>query len=208
MSHYPVCLSLIRSSRRRGRRRPRLPMRGGSNWLSSVSRLRRPLRRSWDLSWRFLPRSSTEAVCFCASPVLWNIWPLNLSSLVKLCDSVILVVKRVIHHLLRLLFQTFSSRMNRFVCQVWLVHALVVLHLPVHLATCPLHVPLVCLCFANVVWLFIRIFSVVPTIPFFKSNLDLVLARLDVLQAETTEPTTALGASQITNTFAFLFHHT
>ena len=167
MSHYPCVLTLIRSSRRRGRRRPRLPMRGGSNWLSSVSRLRRLLRRSWDLSWRFLPRSSTEAVCFCASPVLWNIWPLNLSSLVKLCDSVILVVKRVIHHLLRLLFQTFSSRMNRFVCQVWLVHALVVLHLPVHLATCPLHVPLVCLCFANVVWLFIRIFSVVPIIPFF-----------------------------------------
>ena len=115
---FPVHLSLIRRSRRRGRRRPRLPMRGGSNWLSSVSRLRRLLRRSWDLSWRFLPRSSTEAVCFCASPVLWNIWPLNLSSLVKLCDSVILVVKRVIHHLLRLLFQTFSSRMNRFVCQV------------------------------------------------------------------------------------------
>ena len=88
MSHYPVCLSLIRSSRRRGRRRPRLPMRGGSNWLSSVSRLRRLLRRSWDLSWRFLPQSSTDKLC--TSPVLRNIWPLILSSLVKLCDSITL----------------------------------------------------------------------------------------------------------------------
>ena len=79
----------IRNLRRRGKRRPRLPMRGGSNWPSCVSRLRRQPRRSWDLSWRFLPRSSTEKLCFCAASVLWNIWPLFKVVLVIVCGSII-----------------------------------------------------------------------------------------------------------------------
>ena len=62
-SYLTALVCSIRSLRRRGRRRPRSPMRGGSNWLSSTSRLRRQ-PRSWDLSGRFLPRLSTEKLCF------------------------------------------------------------------------------------------------------------------------------------------------
>ena len=84
-SYLTALVCSIRSLRRRGRRRPRLPMRGGSNWLSSTSRLRRQPKRSWDLSWRFLPRSSTRSCAFAS--VLWNIWSIVLNSLVKVCDS-------------------------------------------------------------------------------------------------------------------------
>ena len=86
-SYLTALVCSIRSLRRSGRRRPRLPMRGGSNWLSSASRLRRQPKRSWDLSWRFLPRSSTRSCAFAS--VLWNIWSIVLNSLVKVCDSIL-----------------------------------------------------------------------------------------------------------------------
>ena len=120
-SYLTALVCSIRSLRRSGRRRPRLPMRGGSNWPSCVSRLRKQPRRSWDLSWRFLPRSSTEKLCFLS--VLWNIWSIVLSSLVKVCDSIILSDKPCYPSVTPIL-NTFSSRwMNCLVYQMYGSHS-------------------------------------------------------------------------------------
>jgi hypothetical protein len=83
-----------------------------------VSRLRRQPRRSWDLSWRFLPRSSTEKLCFLS--VLWNIWSIVLSSLVKVCDSIILSGKPCYPSVTPIL-NTFSSRWMNF----WFIRCMV-----------------------------------------------------------------------------------